>query len=63
MLDFEVVMNIVLDFGMTCDVGSLKIAFPELFSIAHFNDAFVADHSQLSSDLLWNINFIRAVDN
>jgi len=56
-------MNIVLDFGMTCDVGSLKIAFPELFSIAHFNDAFVADHSQLSSDLLWNINFIRAVDN
>jgi hypothetical protein len=44
-----------------CEGQTLKLAFPELFSIAHFKDAFVADLLQLSSDSYqWNINFIRA---
>jgi hypothetical protein len=55
-----------LDFDMMCGVvwcggQTIKLAFPELFSIARFRDAFVAYHLQVSSDSYqWNINFIRA---
>jgi hypothetical protein len=43
-----------------CWEQTLKIAFPKLFSITHFKDAFVGDHLLLASDSHhWNVSFIR----
>jgi hypothetical protein len=47
-------------YDMWCGEQTLEIAFSELFSIACFKGASVADILQLASDSRqWNVNFIR----
>lgn len=47
-----------------CGDQALKIAFPNLFSIAHLKEAAMSDYLELSSAFhQWNVNSLRVAHN
>jgi hypothetical protein len=45
-----------------CGNQPLKATFPELFSIAHSKEVWVADHMQcINGNLQWTVSFTRSV--